>query len=165
MKETGKTYWKKLTNSPFLGAWDIPEGGTLKVKITAVGVEEVVGTGGKTEELIVAQLEGYKPMVCNVTNCKMISQVVGSKYVEDWVGKTIVLGAEVVKFGKELVDAIRVRPERAVLPTLTQGDERWDKAVEKLKSGQVTIDYLKEKFSINEVDLNKLTMESHNETT
>ena len=48
--------------------------------------------------------------ICNATNAKTITKVIGSLYIEDWQGSKIQLySAEVSAFG-ETVDALRVRP-------------------------------------------------------
>lgn len=44
---TEKTHWKRLINPDYIGAYALPEGGDLTVKIDFVQVEEITGTGGK----------------------------------------------------------------------------------------------------------------------
>lgn len=54
-----------------------------------------------------------KPFICNKTNYKAISKIIGSDDTEDWIGKEITLTVmDVDSFG-EMVAAIRVKLPRA----------------------------------------------------
>lgn len=104
------THWKKLTNPDYLGSWAFEPGQEMTVTIASVGVERVTGADGKKEDCTVAHFaEDVKPMILNTTNQKMISKVVGSPYIEDWVGKRLLLGVETVAAFGEKVEAVRVR--------------------------------------------------------
>lgn len=106
-----KTHWKKLSNPDYLGAYALEPGKDLIVTIQTVGEERVTGTDGKKENCIVAHFEepGVKPMILNATNCKTISKIYGTPYIEDWRGCAIQLySAEVQAFG-DTVEALRVR--------------------------------------------------------
>lgn len=107
-----KTHWKKLNNPDFLGAYAVDPGEDLIATIKSAAKETFTGTGGKKDEGIVIRFQesDIKPMICNTTNAKAITKVVGSPYIEDWSGHKIALYvAEVSAFG-ETVDALRVRP-------------------------------------------------------
>ena len=107
-----KTHWKKLNNPDFLGAYALEPGKDLIVTIDYAREEQFTGTGGKKDEGLVIHFKerDVKPMICNSTNAKQISKVVGSPYIEDWQGQKIQLFvSEVSAFG-ETVDALRVRP-------------------------------------------------------
>jgi hypothetical protein len=54
-------------------------------------------------------VEPVKPVVLNVTNCKVIAKIYKTPDVEKWMGKKIQLFATQVKAFGELVDAVRVR--------------------------------------------------------
>lgn len=107
-----KTHWKKLDNPDYLGAYALQPGQDLVLQITSVGQEEVYNpTNNKKEVCTVARFadKGVKPMILNVTNCKTISKVYDTPYIEDWVGKYIsVYIAKVNAFG-EKVEALRIR--------------------------------------------------------
>jgi hypothetical protein len=107
-----KTDYRKLLNKPWLGEWDVPVGEDLILTIDHVNQGEVVGDGGSSEERMVVHFreEGVKPMVCNVTNGETISQLVGSKYVEDWSGTKIAIYSTPVKAFGKTTNALRVRP-------------------------------------------------------
>ena len=74
------------------------------VQIKSVGQEEVYNpTNNKKEVCTVAHFtdKGIKPMILNVTNCKTISKVYDTPYIEDWSGKYIsIYIAKVKAFGK-----------------------------------------------------------------
>jgi len=50
-----------------------------------------------------------KGLVCNKTNANRIANVVGSKTIEDWIGREVVLVEELVDFKGDTVPAIRVQ--------------------------------------------------------
>ena len=111
-----KTHWKKLTDTKYLGAWDLGDKDMI-VRITEVRQEMVKDNKGKEEEVLVAHLDGgVKPWILNKTNCKSISKALGSPFVEDWAGHKIQLYSDKVAAFGDIVDAIRVRefsPEAA----------------------------------------------------
>ena len=113
------THWKKLTNPDYLGAWSITDGQDLIATIKSVGRETVTGADGKKDECTVIHFEepDIKPMICNSTNAKTISKVIGSPYIEDWAGHDIQIGTEQVKAFGDIVDALRVRPHAPVQTT------------------------------------------------
>src|SRR5690606_25940000 len=108
-----KTHWKQFHNPDYIGAYALEPGQEIIVTIRSAGTEQVIGASGKKEDCMVIHFSerGIKPMICNVTNAKMITKVTGSPYVEDWAGHKIQLyAARVNAFGEE-VEALRVRPK------------------------------------------------------
>ena len=107
-----ETHWKKLTNPNYLGAYAFDPGEEKIVTIEYVAQEEVIGAEGRASSCIVAHLADEKPLVLNKTNCKAISKLVGSPYIEDWAGHRITLTVQRVKaFGDDNVEAVRVKPK------------------------------------------------------
>ena len=106
-----ETHWKKLTNPNYLGAYAFNPGEEKIVTIESVAKEEVIGESGKTEDCIVAHLTGEKPLILNKTNCKAISKLLKTPYIEEWAGHRIVLAVQKVKAFGEEVDAVRVKPK------------------------------------------------------
>lgn len=112
---TEKTHWKKLNNVDYLGAYALQPGQDLIVTIRTVGQEEVYNpTNNKKEICTVARFvePGIKPMILNVTNCKTISKIYDTPYIEDWVGKPIAIYIAKVKAFGETVEALRIRPHK-----------------------------------------------------
>ena len=105
-----ETHWKKLINPDYLGAYSLDPGKDMILTIKQVRKETVTGPGGKKEECIVCHWqEDQKPMILNVTNCKMIAKLLKTPYIERWAGHRIQIGAEVVSAFGEKVEALRVR--------------------------------------------------------
>ena len=107
------THWKRLINPDYLGAYSLDPGKDIVLTIGTVKKEMVTGAGGKKEECIVCHWqENEKPMILNVTNCKMIAKLTGTPYIERWAGHRIQIGTDVTKFGGEFVECLRVRKEQ-----------------------------------------------------
>ena len=107
-----KTHWKKLENPDYLGAYALQPNRDLVVQIKSVGQEEVYNpTNNKKETCTVAHFTdpAIKPMILNVTNCKTISKLYDTPYIEDWPGKYISIYIAKVKAFGETVDALRIR--------------------------------------------------------
>lgn len=153
-----KTHWKKLMNPDYIGAYALPEGQDLVVTIKAVVREIVTSAGGKKEECTVCHLEGQKPLILNATNGKTISKLYGP-YIEDWAGKSIVLFASTTKFGGEVVECIRIKPQAIAAVKKTISDERLGKAIESIKSGSFTEDKLRAQFALTEEQSDRLNQE------
>ena len=108
-----KTHWKSLQNNDYIGAYAFQPGEEKTVTISTVGVETVMGADGRKEDCTVVHFQGdIKPLILNVTNAKMIQKVLQSPYIEEWVGRSIVLGVETVSAFGERVEAVRVRKKQ-----------------------------------------------------
>lgn len=103
------THWKKLSNPDYLGSYAFDQGEEKTATIDYVRQELVTGPDGKKEQCIVAHFkEDLKPMILNATNCKTITNLFHSPYIEEWGGKKISIHVEQVKAFGDLVDALRV---------------------------------------------------------
>lgn len=147
-----KTHWKKLTNPNYLGAYSLEPGKDMILTIEKVVREQVEGEGGKKEECTVAYFkEPQKPMILNKTNCKTITKVHGTPYIEDWSGKQIQLYAANVKAFGETVEALRIRniiPKQQQKPELNPQHPKWEGAIKSLQSGNTTIEDIKRVYSL-----------------
>lgn len=107
------THFRKLDNPDYIGAYAFQPNEKKTLTIARVTREVITGKEGKQEECtIVRWQEDEKPLILNATNGKTISKVVGSPYIEEWVGKSVVLGVEKVKAFGEVLDAVRVKNEK-----------------------------------------------------
>ena len=105
-----ETHWKKLTNPNYLGVYSLTPGQDIILTIKSVGMEKVTGADGSAEDCIVCHwVEKEKPMILNKTNCKTISKLLKTPYIEQWAGHRIQIGAEMVSAFGERVEALRVR--------------------------------------------------------
>jgi len=158
MSET-KTHWKSLVNPDYIGAYALPNGDDLTVTIESVAREVVTMAGGKKEECTVVRLVKNKPFILNATNSKSIHRLYGA-YIEDWAGKRITLYASTTKFGGELVECLRIRPEVAKPKKQAITDERLLKAIASIQDGAYTIEQLYENFSLTDEQKKTVTEKS-----
>ena len=93
----------------------LEQGQDMVITFESVKREMVTGSGGKKEECTVAHLRGQKPFIVNRTNGKMITKVLGSPYIEDWVGKSVVVYATTTSVAGEKTECLRVRPTLPVV--------------------------------------------------
>lgn len=105
-----KTHFKKLLNPKYLGSHDLEEGKEYKVTIEKFERDvEIIGDGGKKQKKSIVYFAGAtKPMILNATNLKMISLVVGSKFIEDWIGKSLFIKVVQERAFGEMLDVVRV---------------------------------------------------------
>lgn len=107
------THWKKLTNPNYLGSYAFNPGEEKTETIKAVRQESVTGSDGGKDECVVAYFKSdCKPLILNKTNCKVIEKLTGSPYIEDWANQTITMRVQKVKAFGDIVDAVRVKPEK-----------------------------------------------------
>lgn len=155
----GKTHWKQLMNPEFLGAYSLPSGQDLVVTIACVDNREIVGAQGKKEILTVATMVNEKPMILNTTNCKSLAKLFGN-HIEDWADKSITLFASTTKFGGEIVECLRIKPEAVVLAKPSLTDQRLEAAIVQIQAGKYSIEKLTSGYQLSPAQLNRLT-ESH----
>ena len=154
-----KTHWKKVFNKDYLGSHDLDEGRDLVAVIDHIEVREVPDSTGKKGKCNVAIFTTkIKPMVLNVTNCKVIKKFAGSNYIEDWKNIPITIYTKNVQAFGEEVEALRIREKQPSMekPELTPNHQMWDKAVEHLKKPGSTIDDITKRYKISEEHKNML---------
>jgi len=118
-----KTHWKKYSNPDYIGAYAFQPGEEKTLTISTVKRETVIGAEGRSEECTVVHfVEPEKPLILNATNGRMIQRVLETPYVEDWAGRAIVLGVDMVKAFGERVEAVRVRKKQAVVKNAACAD-------------------------------------------
>lgn len=107
-----ETHYKKLINPDYLGAYSLEPGKDMILTIKCVTKEMITGAGGKQEECIVCRwVEDQKPMILNVTNCKTISKMLKTPYVEKWSGHRVQIYATTTKFAGDTVECLRIRKD------------------------------------------------------
>lgn len=148
-----KTHWKQLQNPNYIGAYSLQPGEERTVEIVRVVKESVKGSDGKSEDCTVAYLKDEKPMILNATNCKTLSKVYGTPYIEEWAGKSIIIHSEKVKAFGDVVDALRIKPTKPPLPELNPDHPKWAEAVKAVKSDPKAIDKITARFSLTPANL------------
>ena len=106
-----KTSWKTLVDWQSLSSSSMAEEEqTLTIK--SINKEEIVSNNGKKDFVPVCRfMEDVPPMALNKTNMRSLEAMTGSDKIEDWYGKKIVVYVQKnIKFGKELVSGLRIKP-------------------------------------------------------
>lgn len=108
----------KALDKQWLGHWDCPAGGVDDLVVTIDHFEkaDVTGTNGSKDKKNICYFKECKPLICNVTNMKMIAKVLGSNNFEDWEGKQIAL-YEANERRAEDGKAVRVRDYKPIVET------------------------------------------------
>lgn len=151
------THWKKLTNPDYIGAYSLQPNEQRVVKILSVCRQKVKGTDGKETECTVAKLENEKPLILNKTNCKTITKVAGSPFIENWAGLKVIIHAEPVKAFGDVVDALRVLPIAPILPELHPASPKWEGAISALKEGKTTMEAIEKGYKLSKENKKLLT--------
>ncbi len=157
-----KTHWKKFMNPDYLGSWSLQPGEEKTLTIKQVVQQDVAGSDGKKEKLPVIHFveKDVKPMVLNTTNSKMISALYDTPYVDDWVGKQIVIRSERIRAFGETVDALRVKneiPKSKVKTVLNPEHKQWERIKKGLATGGCTIDDVKRNYELSDEHEKMLT--------
>lgn len=145
--------WKSCFKSDYLGSQDLPDRKDIILTIAGVLKQDVVGSGNsKQERPILHFVEKVKPMICNVTNAKVISTLANSTLPVKWEGLRIqvYIKENVSAFGT-VGDALRIRdftPRAPQKPVLKEGTPAFTGAIEFIKSGH-SIAEIEKKYSIS----------------
>lgn len=157
MSDKEKTHYRRAFNSPYLSSADIV--GPTVLTIAKVALE--IDKSKKTKDLFntayfaekeIRQGETLKPMILNATNSHTMSDLAGSKFIDDWndIPVTIFVDAN-VKFGRDTVEGLRIGKERprVEMRQLTPEQPRsWQRAIEVLvKTG--SLDTVKKKMIVS----------------
>jgi len=151
-----KTHHKLLANPDFIGTYLLEnEDGTFRemnVTIQNVTQSKVFNPAGKSEQVVVANISGQKPMILNATNRKRLGAHFGN-FIEDWAGKTVTIYVEKVKAkGGEWTHGLRVKetlPTAAPKPELTPEHPKWGSAVTAMAAGNTTIEAIRKSYTLS----------------
>lgn len=119
-----KTHFRKAFNSPYLGSADLEEPIELTVARAALEPDKTKKSKDCFNTLYfvekeIRQGEILKPMILNATNSKMMKQITGSGFLEDWVGARIAIYVDFnVRNRGEIVEGLRIRPAQLVTKRL-----------------------------------------------
>lgn len=106
-----KTSWKTLVDWKNLSSSNMVEQEqTLTIK--SIDREEIVSNNGRKEIVPVCRfVEDVPPMALNKTNMRTMESMTGSDKIEDWYGKKVIVYIQNnIKFGKDLVSGLRIKP-------------------------------------------------------
>jgi hypothetical protein len=111
---TEKTHYRKAFNSPYLSSADITETARLVVSHVRLEPDRTKKTKDSFNTAHFAQKElrpgePLKPMILNATNSKMMKELTGSAFIDDWNDVPVNIYVDPgVRFGKETVEGLRV---------------------------------------------------------
>lgn len=120
-----KTHYRKAFDSPYLASADIVEPTVLTVKCVRLEPDRTKKTKDKFNTAYFAEKEirpgePLKPMILNATNSKTMKQLTGSAFIDDWNDVRITVYVDsAVKFGKDMVEGLRISPQAPTRRVLT----------------------------------------------
>ena len=99
----------------YLGSWDVMDG-EIVLTIADFKEEIIEGDKGRKEKKCILYFaeQGYKPMVCNLTNRKTLAKLYHTTDSAKLRGKLVKIGTDQVKAFGGIHDALRIRN---VVPT------------------------------------------------
>ncbi len=145
---------KGFLEPKFLGSWDVPKNSTLVVRIKGFEMNKVKNhKTNREEDKFILLLYKYKPMICNITNAKLVTEALGTKEMNDWVGRHIEIQVKIVRSPQGMTPALRVKneePPSPPKPVFTPESARWIGAVKSVAENETTIESIKGKFNLSE---------------
>jgi len=155
-------HWKDHLDSTLLGAYSLYDDATEGWKevngiITSCGKEwHILGGSGK-KNILVGRTNLGKPIKINKAIGEVIEKISGSKNPDKWNNIPLTFYVDPrVTFGKNTVEAIRVKPQVGVVskpkekPVLEINTESFDKAKIAVEAGTFDLSKLKEYYTITE---------------
>jgi len=117
MEGEEKTHYRKAFNSPYLSSADIV--GPTVLTISRVGLQSDATNKTKDsfntayfEEQELRKGERLKPMILNAHNSKVMKDLTGSHFLEDWSNVRVTIYVDPnVRFGRETVEGLRISPQ------------------------------------------------------
>lgn len=140
-----KTHYRKAFDSPYLSSADIVDPIVVTVRRVTLEADKTKKTKDLFNTAYFAEPEirpgeKLKPMILNATNSKMLAQITGSKWIDDWSNVPITIYVDNhVRFGKETVEGLRISKatERVRAPSpelVSAATKAASEGVEKLKA-------------------------------
>ena len=125
MSAEQKTHFRKAFDSPYLSSADIVGPTVLTIARVTLEADKTKKTKDVFNTAYFAERElrpgeKLKPMILNATNSKTLRNLVGSPFIEDWQQvKVTVYVDQNVKFGKDVMEGLRISPKAPVVAYLT----------------------------------------------
>lgn len=135
MSNENKTHFKKAFNSPYLSSADIVGQTVLTISRVTLEIDKTKKTKDmfNTAYFVEREIrpgEKLKPMILNVTNSKTLKALTNSPFIEDWQNVKITVYVDSnVKFGREVMEGLRISPKAPVVAYLTpENAKAWGNA-------------------------------------
>lgn len=166
MTDESKTHYRKAFDSPYLSSADIVDPVVLTIKRVTLEGDRTKKTKDKFNtawfvEREIRPGEPLKPMILNATNSKALARIAGSKFIDDWNNIPITVYVDgAVRFGKETVEGLRIRPVPMAPRKASISDERMTAAIAKINEGAYTRERLMEQFALTHEQQERLDAET-----
>ena len=153
---TEKTHYRKAFNSPYLSSADIVAPTVLTIQRVVLANDATKKTKDQfnTAYFVEKQIregEALKPMILNATNSRILKELAGSPFIDDWnnISVTVYVDAN-VRFGRDTVEGLRISPQPPVVikPELTPDSSKWNSAIQAYKRDG-NLDKVKQRVSIS----------------
>lgn len=134
MSAESKTHYRKAFDSPYLSSADLVEPTVLTIKQVRLDLDRTKKTKDvfNTAYFVEKEIrpgEPLKPMILNATNSKTLKQLTGSAFIEDWQDVRVTIYVDNnVRFGKEVMEGLRISPHTPEKRQITPGTKQWDQA-------------------------------------
>lgn len=153
-----KTNFRQIVNPDFIGAYtlDNQDNGYNEVAGTILRCElrEVTDMSGKAMRIVATNTLG-KPMIIKATNGKVLQEITGSKYFEDWVNVPVIFWVALnVKSPQGRVDALRLKRQTATSvaqtkPELKIGTGEFKQAKDAVENGSYDLAKLQIYYTVS----------------
>jgi len=132
-----KTHYRKAFNSPYLSSADIVGPTVLTVARVTLEIDRTKKTKDlfNTAHFVEKELrqgEPLKPMILNAHNSRVMRDLCGSHFIDDWSGAVTVYVEQGIKFGRDTVEGLRISPQRPQLQRaelLPAHEKAWNNAI------------------------------------
>ena len=117
MSNENKTHYRKAFNSPYLSSADIVGPTVLTISRVDLSNDKTKKTKDafNTAHFVERNLrpgEPLKPMILNAHNSKVMKDLSGSHFIEDWANIPVTIYVDGnVRFGRETVEGLRISPQ------------------------------------------------------
>jgi hypothetical protein len=164
-----KTHYRKAFNSPYLSSADIVDPTVLTIKCVRLEIDKTKKTKDhfNTAYFIEKELrpgELLKPMILNASNSKVVKNLTGSHFIEDWsnVPVTVYVDSN-VRFGRDTVEGLRISNEPpSKRKTLKRGTQQWINAVSAYKRDG-NLNAVLARIDVLPEDIEQIKMEAGND--
>jgi hypothetical protein len=131
-----KTHFRKAFDSPYLSSADLVGPTPLTIARVVLEADRTKKTKDAFNTAYFAERElrpgePLKPMILNATNSKTLKQITGSPYIDDWRDVRVLVYVDpAVRFGKEVMEGLRISPKSPELQTITPANQKaWANAI------------------------------------
>lgn len=164
-----KTHYRKAFDSPYLSSADIVEPTVLTIKQVKLESDKTKKTKDNfnTAYFVEKELrpgEVLKPMILNASNSKVMKQLTGSAFLEDWQNVRVTIYVDCnVRFGRDTVEGLKISPFTPEKPELTPNHtNQWENAKTAYKRDG-KLDKVLSRVTMTEAHINQLIEECNNE--